>query len=180
MLSIPERWQVRTGGGIALDLLRQVKGKKLQFDLARGLIEASLDLMVATLPRRGLPPRQVETVSSICWCVSDLYYVYLPDNCDFALRRCIKLARSSDVVVVAAQRFFQLKRRLLDDVLKGRKPPVSSFDAFVSWHITSATIDHKWSRGRSILELLSAYNRRVLSCNRNGLILVELLETLGD
>jgi hypothetical protein len=45
---------------------------------------------------------------------------------------------------------------------------------FISWRISSATIDQKWPRGRAIFEMLSAYNRGVVGAGGDMSMLVDV------
>jgi hypothetical protein len=162
------------GGAVAVDLLAQVHGKKRRDCAASDLIGASLDLLVATWPRRGRPALRIETLSNATWRISSLYYTYLPADDDSAIGACIRLARSSDVAVILPRRHEELKRRLLIATLRRRAPCIWSFDAFISWRTTSAEIDQGWPRERPVLELLAAYNRRADAAGRGDLLRVDV------
>lgn len=174
MLTLRQDWRSVMGGAVAADLVAQLKRKKLRNCAACDLIGASLDLLVATWPRKGGPPLQIETVSETTWRISSLYYMYLPADDDAAIGTCIKLARSSELTVIVPRCHEGLKRRLLIAALRRRTPSTWSFDAFISWRTTSAAIDQGWRHERAVLELLAAYNRRVNTASRSDLMLVDV------
>ncbi len=121
----------------------------------------------------------VETLRKSAWRISGIHYIYLPTNDDAAMSTCLKLARSSAVIVIVPRPRERLKRRLLMAVLRGRAPSIWSFDAFISWRTLSAAIDQGWPPGRAVLELLSAYNRRITTAGAGDAMLVQLPQGLS-
>jgi len=108
------------------------------------------------------------------WRISSIHYIYLSANDDTDLSTCLKLAQSSVVTAILPRRHERLKRRLLLAALRHRAPNIWSFDAFISWRTTSATIDQEWPPGRAVSELLIAYNRRIAAAYGRGTMLVQL------
>lgn len=174
MLTLREDWRSVTGGAVAISLVAQVQHKVLRNETASQLVGASLDLFTATQQRKGRPPLRVERVSQVTWRISSLYYMYLPVDNDSATATCIRLARSSVLTVILPRSHEPLKRRLLMAALRGRAPPLWSFESFISWRTLCATIDQGWPRERAVLELLAAYNERALSAGRGDALLVDL------
>lgn len=177
MLTLQREWQSFTGGEVAKDLLAQFATKQLRDDAASYLVAASLDLMVATwLPKDG-SPRYVETLSKRTSRVSNLYYTYLPTNDDSALHECLKLARSSSTIIaIVPPRHERMKRRILEAVLHDRPPHVWSLESFLSWRATSAAIDQSWPSERATVELVNAYNRRVVLARCGDSMFVDVLQ----
>ena len=137
MLRLPDQWRLINGGAVARHLANQVGRRSQQLAVVTSLIRASLELMTKTWPRPTRRPLEVADVSHFCWRVLDLYYYYLPDDCDRAIRSCIKLCRTEEVIVVAPDRYLSLKESLLDAVLGDhRRPSVLPVDFFVSWRTT--------------------------------------------
>jgi len=174
MLTLREDWRHALGGVIAADLVAQVPRKRMRNVAASCLIGASLDLLTATWPRKGQRPLQVETLSDIVWRIKGLYYMFLPDDDDTALSKCIELAESSTLTVVLLPDHESLKQRLLLGALGGQAPNVWSLKGFISWRTTSAAIDQGWPHERAITELLALYNRRAQSTRRGDVMLVDI------
>lgn len=178
MLALCQDWRSLPGGAVAADLVTQLERRKLRNAAAGYLLGASLDLLVATWPRKGRPPLRIETLSEITWRISSLYYMYLPENDDAAFGTCIRLARSSELTVVVPRCNEELKRRLLMAALRRRAPNTWSFKPFISWRTLSATVDQGWPRELAVLELLAAYNRRVHAAGRGEAMLVDIPQGL--
>lgn len=174
MLTLRKDWRTVLGGAVAVDLVTQIHRRKQRERAASHLVAASLDLLVATWPRRERPYLTIETLSNLTWCISGLHYIYVPEDDDTALGTCIELARSSELTVILPRCHEGLKRRLLMAALGQRAPNTWSFDAFISWRTTSATVDQNWPPGRALLELLGAYNRRVSDAGNDDSMLVEV------
>lgn len=179
MLTLRQDWVSITGGAVAADLVAQVRTMRLRDEVARHLTGAALDLLVNTWPRKGRPALTVEALRKSAWKISGVHYVYLPANDDAAMSTCIKLARSSTVITILPRRHERLKRRLLTAVLGPRTPCIWSFDAFISWRTTSATIDQQWPPAQAVIELLSAYNRRITVAGGSGAVLVQVPQGLS-
>jgi hypothetical protein len=179
MLTVPQNWLSITGGAVAANLVMQLDSLRLRDEAAAHLTGAALDLLVSTWPRRDGPPLTVEMLRRSTWRVSSIHYIYLPANDDTAMSDCLKLARSSAVIAIVPRRHERLKRRVLMATLRGRAPCIWSFDAFISWRTLSATIDQGWPSGQAILELLSAYNRRITTAHARDLMLARLPQGLS-
>jgi hypothetical protein len=178
MLKLSEQWHLAHGGATAVDLLRQVLRPKLRNATARQMIAASLDLLIATWPRKKEPPLRVDSVSESIWRVSGLYYMYLPLNNDGALKRCMRLARSFVTTVIVPRRYEAFKQQMLEAVLGRRTPCVFSISSFISWRTFHASIDKHWTNERVVRELLMRYNQRVAEAKLAESLLVEIpLET---
>ncbi len=179
MLTVPQDWLSIMGGAVAANLVAQLGTIRLRDEVAGHLTGAALDLLVSTWPRRDRPPLTLETLRKSTWRISSIHYIYLPANDDAAISTCIKLARSSEVTAIVPRRHERLKRRLLMAALRRRAPNIWSFDAFISWRTTSATIDQKWPPGRAVLQLLSAYNRRITAAGGSNAILAQVPQGLS-
>jgi len=179
MLTLPQDWLSLPGGAVATNLVTQPKTVGLRDRVAGHLTGAALDLLVNTWPRKGRPPLTVEPLRKSAWRISGIHYVYLPANDDAAMSICIRLARSSAVIAVVPRLHEDLKRQLLTAVLCDRAPSIWSFDAFISWRTTSATIDERWPPGRAVLELLTAYNRRINVAHGSNAMLVQVPQGLS-
>ena len=179
MLTLPQDWLSIMGGAVAANLVTQLETIRLRDEVAGHLTGAALDLLVSTWPRRDRPPLTLETVRRSTWRISSIHYIYLPANDDVAISTCIKLTRSSEVTAILPRRHERLKRQLLRGALHDRAPNIWSFDAFISWRTTSATIDQEWPPGKAILELLSAYNRRITAAGGSSAILVQVPQGLS-
>lgn len=178
MLTLRQDWLSLTSGAVATSLVAQVRTRRLRNEVTCHLIGASLDLLVSTWPRRGQPPLVLETVSRSIWKISALYYIYLWTNDDNTLSACIKLSRSETVTVILPRPHERLKQRILTAVLRGRTPCIWSFDSFISYRTIFATADQGWPRGRDILELFNAYNKRVNGEGGSDAILVQVPQEL--
>lgn len=178
MLTLRQDWSSVTSGAVAADLVGQPGAMRLRDEVARHLIGASLDLLVSTWPRKEQPPLTVETISKAIWKIEHIYYVYLRTNDDRTLSTCIRLSRSETVTVIAPRRYERLKRQLLTALLHGRTPCIWALDAFISYRTLFASADQAWSHRRVLLELLSAYNRRVNSAGCSDALLVRTPEEL--
>lgn len=174
MLVVPRYWQTVVGGSVATDLVAQVDGQKLRAEVASYLVAASLDLMVATWPSALQAPLHVETLSPVSWRVARLNYMYLPPNDDAAMLACVELARNSELIVILDGPHEDFKRRLLESLLRKRTPNTSSFHAFISWRNFSARLDQGWTRERTLLEFLAAYNRRMAGAGIGDSMLVAI------
>jgi hypothetical protein len=179
MLTVPQNWLTITSGAVAANLVTQLGSLRLRDEAAGHLTGAALDLLVSTWPRRGRAPLTVEMLRKSTWRISSIHYIYLPTNDDAAMSTCLKLARSSTVIAIVPRRYERLKRRLLMAVLGGRAPCIWSFDGFISWRTLSATIDQGWPEARAVLELLSAYNRRITAVCAGDAMLVQLPQGLS-
>lgn len=174
MLVVRRDWRVVLGGAVAVDLIAQVPGQMLRNEVAARLIAASLDLLVATWPRETCPPLRVVTLSATVWQIANLHYMYLyPDN-DSAIDECINLARWSEMTVIVAPEQEGVKRRLLTAALRERTPNTWSFDTFISWRTTSASIDQGWPPGWSLRQMLAAYNERTTAVGQGDCTLIEV------
>lgn len=174
MLTLPQDWLSLMGGAVAANLVAQLDTLRLRDEVARHLTGAALDLLVHTWPRRDRPPLTVETLRKSTWKISSIHYIYLSADDDVALSTCLKLAQSSAVTAILPRRHERLKRRLLLAALRHRAPNIWSFDAFISWRTTSATIDQEWPPGRAVFELLIAYNRRIAAAYGRDAMSVQL------
>ena len=122
MLTLPQNWRSILAGATVSHILAELPGTALRDQAASHLIGASLDLLVATWPRRVHPPTRVEMLSGFTWRISRLYYAYLPADDDSAFADCLRLARSSEVTAILPPRHEALKRGLLSSAL-GERPP---------------------------------------------------------
>ncbi len=179
MLTLTRDWLSMLGGAVAANLVAQLEIVRLRDEVAGHLTGAALDLLVSTWPRRGRPPLTLETIRKSAWRISSIHYIYLPANDDDAISTCMRLARSSEVTAILPRRHERLKRGLLQAALRHRTPNIWSFDTFISWRTTSATIDQEWPPGRAVIELLSAYNRRVTAAGASSAILVQVPQGLS-
>ena len=179
MLTLRQDWVSITGGAVAADLVAQVDSMRQRDEVASHLTGAALDLLATTWPRRDRPPLTVETLRRSTWRISSIHYIYLSTNDDAALSTCLKLAQSSAVTAILPRCHERLKRRLLLAALCDRAPTIWSFDAFISWRTTSATIDQGWPPGRAVLELLSAYNRHITAAHGGDAVLVQVPQGLS-
>lgn len=179
MLTLRQDWLSMTSGAVAVGLIAQAKARRLRNEIACHLIGASLDLLVNTWPRRDQPPLRLETIAESIWRISGMYYVYLRTNDDKTLSACIKLSRSETTTVVLPRRYERLKRRLLTAALGGRTPGIWTIDEFISYRTLFATADQAWPRGRDVLELLNAYNRRVNAVDGSNAIVVQIPQELA-
>lgn len=172
MLRLCEGWGILTAGAVASNLLAQIDdaNSRDEDEGAIGLIGASLDLLIDTWPRGDGRMLEIETVSDVTFRISGVYYVYLRPNDDKALGECLDLAQCATVTAIVPRREESLKRGILEGVLGDRAPNIWSFDAFISWRITSAAIDQRWEYERALLELITRYNRRVAAAGRRDLM----------
>jgi len=175
MLTLRRDWSSITGGAAAANLVAQIDTVKLRDEIACHLIGAALDLLVSTWPRRDRAPLALEEVRKSVWRISGIHYIYLPND-DATLGICIKLARSAAVTAILPHHYERLKRQLLTRTLRHRSPNIWSFDTFISWRTTSATIDQQWPPEEAVLELLTAYNRRIINSGGNSALLVQIPE----
>lgn len=174
MLIIRQDWRVVPAGTVAADLTVQVPGQALRNEVATRLIAASLDLLVATWPRKSRSPLRVVTLSPTTWQVATLHYMYLPPNDDSAIDACIQLARRSEVTLIVAPVQEALKRQLLTAALRERTPTTWSFDTFISWRATSAAIDQGCPPGWVLRQLLAAYNARTNAASQGEWALIDI------
>lgn len=172
MLTLCEDWGILTAGAVASNLLAQIDdaNSRDEDEGAINLIRASLDLLIDTWPRGDGRTLEIETVSDVTFRISALHYVYLPANYDKALGECLDLAQRSTVTAIVPRRDESLKRRILEGVLGDCAPNIWSFDAFISWRITSAAIDQEWGYERALVELITRYNRHVAAGGRRDLM----------
>lgn len=171
MLSVRFNPRSATCGVQVEDLVAQVRGRRLRSEVARQLIGASLDLLLATLPRRGTRELHLKALVNGMWQIERHFFVYIASNDDDALRSCINVAFASDVTVVVPSGDYELKSQLLRAALKDRSPHIFTFSAFISWRILSASLDQKWTQQRAMNELFAAYNRRVLAAGSHYLVI---------
>lgn len=174
MLTVRQDWAAVVGGAVAANLMDQLNTMRLRDEVGRLLTGAALDLLVSTWRRGDELPLILETVSESTWRIRNIYYCYLAANDDALLNSCIELSQSSEVATIIARHHEKLKRELLSAVLGDRTPSICDLDQFISWRITSATIDQNWPPGRAIRELLAAYNRRVTAAEYSRSILVQV------
>jgi len=118
----------------------------------------------------------LERVRKTVWKISGIHYIYLPANDDAAISTCIKLARAATVTAILPRRYERLKRQLLTRTLRHRSPNTWSFDAFISWRTISAAADQGWPLEKAVLELLIAYNRRIVDSGGSSAMLVQVPE----
>lgn len=174
MLTLPADWLRPVAGKLAVLLIRQALAPARQARIAGHLIGACLDLLVRPRLRSNWQPLRVRTLPRRTWRVRGLTYVYAPGLSGGVVRRCARLARSSEVIVIAGPGLGPLLRSRLEFICPVGTPIVTELDVFISWELLGTSIDLGWPRRRVRLELFEAYNRRVVNAHDDPSILIEI------
>src|SRR5258708_18877518 len=133
MLELPKQSDRWWSGAIVLQLLKRVRSRRLRIELTRHMIGASLDLMVATWPRRDRPPLVVETLPNMTWRVNRLHYVFVGTADKDSIKYCASLACSFDTIAITYSDQWENLRLQMRAIVKDRYPPINTLDGFMSW-----------------------------------------------
>ncbi len=184
MLTLPTDWSRFHGGYLAIHLCEQLDERSLRDTCERRLIEAALKLMAQTFPsrhwpsendgdgtlntgdapktQRDSPLRRVKRFR-FGWHIGGLTYVYLPVLHDRLLTEFQASHEEETGVIVIAPPGQDIT---LDHTLRLRGKrlfagTVTSFHFFLSWRVTSASLDAKLSHEETLRRLFRIYNSTI-------------------
>ncbi len=175
MLTLPEDWRILTGGAITLHLLEQISSQPLQTAFSRCFFRGSLDMMLLSWQKNQRRFLRIKKRSKQSWQIGDMIFAYLPILDNETIDYCVSIAskRLMLTAIVPHNRDAVL-RQALEPSLKGWTPIIYSLADFISWRVLSLTLDRKWPRHYSLLELFLYHNIRAIEVEYNSSMLIDI------
>ena len=161
MPSLPLDWLSWTSGAVATHLMGLVPDGRLQTEVARCYISASLDLLTGHTSREEARPPEPGKGPELEWRVGDFLFLYVPATDDEALDRPLLAAEryGPNLNLILPPHSGRVFVHAPESLLGEPAPTIMELDHYVNLRILFAAIDFGWSPRHAKIELIEAYNR---------------------
>jgi len=168
----------QNGASVALELLSNVQSPNDKTVVSVALIDAAIQLLLATRWKKAKPAKFCERPDYVMWKFRYVSYVFLPtiDDTAFDVYESVR-RRGATIFTIVPQNYDMLVRDAFEKRYGSAKFYVTALHDHMSWRVMWATLDEGWSYEKTIDWWLQRYNTFIVSRNLTPSLRIELPAT---
>jgi len=171
-------FQSANGASVTLELLSKIPSPSDRITASVALIDAAIQLLLATRWKEAKPPRFYQCPGYTSWKFKHVSYVFIPviDDEVFNIYESVR-RRGATIFLIVPQNHDLLVRYAFEKQYAKAKYYVSAMEGHMSWRVMWASLDEGWSYEKTIDWWLQRYNAFIARQNAPPWLQVELPTT---